>query len=116
MKRRRVFILIGVVGVIGAAVGGGLYCLYPVQVSTLAGMTRNYFISWSAPPSTTTTELNATYKATEAVSASAPAAAPSPNAASGDWPSYNKTPTSERYSELIRSTLRMSASSRFLCT
>ena len=61
MKRRHVLILIGVValGVIGAAAGGGLYYLYPVQVSTLAGMTRNYFIPCSAPPSTTTTELNA---------------------------------------------------------
>ncbi len=62
MKRNHVIILIGIIvalGVIGAAAGGGLYYLYPVQVSTLAGMTQNYFISWSAPPSTTTTELNA---------------------------------------------------------
>jgi hypothetical protein len=52
MNRRLVLILVGVVvalGVIGAAAGGVVYYFYPVQVSTLAGMTRNYLISWSAP-------------------------------------------------------------------
>ena len=59
----KLLIIAGALGVIGAAVGGGLYLAYPVQVSTLAGMTRNYLISWSAPPGTITTELNAAYKA-----------------------------------------------------
>jgi hypothetical protein len=48
MKRRQILILIGVVaalGVTGGAIGGILYSLYPVQVSTIAGMTRNYIIS-----------------------------------------------------------------------
>ena len=47
----------------GAAAGGGLYFAYPVQISTFAAMARNYLISWSAPPGTTTSELNAAYKA-----------------------------------------------------
>lgn len=109
MSRKHVLILIGIVvalGVLGAAVGGGLYYLYPVQVSTLAGMTRNYFISWSAPPGTTTTALNPAYKAAEAVAPSPPAAARSPSAASADWPSYNRTLTSERYSELSETACR----------
>ena len=58
----KLLIIAGALGVTGAAVGGGLYLAYPVQVSTLAGMTRNYLISWSAPPGTITTELNAAYK------------------------------------------------------
>jgi alcohol dehydrogenase (cytochrome c) len=97
---RKLLIIVVALGVIGAAVGGGLYYFYPVQVSTIAGMSRNYLISWFAPPGATTTESNAAYKAAAAAQPSPPAAAPSPNAAAGDWPSYNRTLTSERYSEL----------------
>jgi hypothetical protein len=82
----------------GAAVAGALYFTYPVQVSIIAGLTRNYFISWSAPPGTTTTELNAAYKDAGAVAPSTEAS--SPSVAAGDWPSYNRTLTSERYSQL----------------
>lgn len=49
--------------VAGAALGGGLYVAYPIQVTTLAGMAHNYLLSWSAPPGATTTELNAPNKA-----------------------------------------------------
>jgi hypothetical protein len=56
-------IIAGAFGVTGAAVAGALYLAYPVQVSTLAGLTRSYLISWSAPPGTITTESNAAYKA-----------------------------------------------------
>ena len=63
MNMKYTLLIIAVaLGVIGAAVGGALYLAYPVQVSTLAGMTRNYLLSWSAPPGTITTELNAAYK------------------------------------------------------
>jgi hypothetical protein len=80
MRRKHFVIFISVVGVlaaIGAAVGGSLYYLYPVQVTTFAAMTRNYLISWSAPPGTTTTEMNSAYKAAEAAAPSPPAAASS---------------------------------------
>jgi hypothetical protein len=59
----KLVIIAGALGVAGAAVAGGLYLAYPVQVSTLGGMTRNYLVSWSAPPGTITTESNAAYKA-----------------------------------------------------
>ena len=104
----KILIIAGALGVTGAAVGGGLYLAYPVQVTTLAGMAHNYLLSWSAPPGTTTTELNAAYKAQTAVPL--PAAASSPNTTSGDWPSYNRTLTSERYSQLARSIRKMQAS------
>jgi alcohol dehydrogenase (cytochrome c) len=100
---RKLFVIVGalvVLGVIGGAFGGILYVLYPVQVSTIAGLTRNYFTSWSAPPGATTTELNREYKTPLAAAPSPPAVAPSPSAAAADWPSYNRTLASERHSEL----------------
>ena len=93
-------IIAGALGVTGAAVAGALYLAYPVQVSTLGGLARNYLISWSAPRGTITTELNAAYKGTGAAAPSPAAEASAPNAIAGDWPSYNRTLTSERYSQL----------------
>lgn len=113
--KHKIFMICGALVVAGAAVGGGLYYVYPVQVSTIAGMTRNYFISWSAPPGTTTTELNPAYKPAAATAPSSPAAAPSPNAAS-DWPSYNRTLTSERYSQLDQINTKNVGKLKVLCT
>ena len=52
----------------------------------------------------------------EAVAPSPPAEAPSPSAASGDWPSYNKTLTSERYSELDQINTQNVGKLKVLCT
>jgi alcohol dehydrogenase (cytochrome c) len=92
---KKLFMILGALAVIGAAVGGGLYYAYPVQVSTLAGLTRNYVISLVAPAGSVTTELNAVYKGAETVASAAPADAPAE-----DWPSYNRTLSSERRSPL----------------
>ncbi len=119
MKRNLIInliIIVVVLGVIGAAMGGALYYLYPVQVSTIAGLTRNYFISWSAPPGTTTTELNPDYKSAAAAAPSPSATAPSPNATAGDWPSYNRTLTSERYSGLNQINTKNVGKLKVLCT
>ena len=102
-------------GVIGAAAGGALYYFYPVQVSIFAGLTRNYIIS-STPPGTTTTELNAAYKAAEAVAASPAADAPSASATAGDWPSYNRTVSSDRYSQLSEINTKNVGRLKVLCT
>jgi len=112
---RNLLIIVVALGVIGAAVGGGLYYVYPVQVSTIAGMSRNYLISWFAPPGTTATESNPAYKAAEAATPQPPAAAPLPNA-TGDWPSYNKTLTSERYSQLSEINTKNVGKLKVLCT
>jgi alcohol dehydrogenase (cytochrome c) len=98
--RHKLIIIAAALVVAGAAVAGALYYMYQVQVSTLGGLTRNYFISWSAPPGTITTELNAAYKGAGAATSLPPAEPPSPNTTAGDWPSYNRTLTSERYSQL----------------
>jgi alcohol dehydrogenase (cytochrome c) len=107
--------IVGALAVAGAAVGGALYLIYPVQISTLGGLTRNYLISWSAPAGTTTTELNAAYKAA-AVAPGSPAATPSPDAAAGDWPSYNRTLASERYSQLNQINTQNVGKLKVLCT
>ena len=117
--RRKLIVIAGVLvalGAAGAAAGGALYYAYPVQVSIFAGLTRNYLLSWSTPPGTTTTELNAAYKAAEAVAASPAADAPSPSATAGDWPSYNRTLTSDRYSPLSEINTKNVGKLKVLCT
>jgi len=79
---KKLFIIACVLAVIGAAAGGALYYAYPVQVSTFAGLTRNYILSWSAPSGTTTTELNTAYKEASAA-ASSPVQALSASASAG---------------------------------
>src|SRR5271163_938956 len=114
--RYKLLIIVGVLIVIGATAGGALYYAYPVQVSTYAGLTRNYLISWSAPPGTTTTESNAGYNGASAVAPSPPAEAASAGANAGDWPSYNKTLTSERYSPLSQIDTKNVGKLKVLCT
>jgi alcohol dehydrogenase (cytochrome c) len=111
----KLLIIAGALGVTGAAIAGGLYLAYPVQVSTLGGMTRNYLISLSAPPGTATTELNGAYKGVGAVAASPAAETSPPNTTAGDWPSYNRTLTSERYSQLSQINTKNVGKLRVLC-
>jgi hypothetical protein len=114
--RYKLLIIAGALIVIGAVAAGALYKAYPVQMATYAGMTRNYFISWPAPPGTATTESNAGYKSAAAVAPSPPAEAASAGANAGDWPSYNRTLTSERYSPLSQINTRNVGKLKVLCT
>ena len=126
--KRKLFVIAGVLavlGVIGAATGGALFYVYPNQVSTFGGMARNYLLSWSAPPGTTTTELNTAYKGDPTVAAATPvevvasvsgAQTPSPGAAGADWPSYNRTLASERYSPLSEINTKNVGKLKVLCT
>jgi alcohol dehydrogenase (cytochrome c) len=114
--RYKLLIIAGALIVIGAAAAGALYSAYPVQMATYAGMTRNYFISLVAPAGTVTTESNAADKGAATVVPSPPAeAAPAgPNAA--DWPSYNRTLTSDRYSPLSQINTKNVGKLKVLCT
>ena len=114
--RSKLLIIVGALGVAGAAVAGALYLAFPVQMSTIGGMSRNYLISLTAPAGTITTELNAAYKATAAIASPPAAEAPSSNATAGDWPSYNKTLTSERYSQLSQINTKNVGKLKVLCT
>jgi alcohol dehydrogenase (cytochrome c) len=99
----------------GAAAGRALYRAYPVQASLFVALTRNYVRSWGAPPGATRTELNPAYKS----AADAPPALSTAAASIGahdDWPSYNRTLTSERFSPLAEINARSVGQLRILCT
>ena len=113
---RKLIIIAVVLGVIGAAAGGALYYVYPVQVSIFVALTRNYVLSLFAPPGTATTELNAAYKDAGAAAPSLPAGASSPSVTAGDWPSYNRTLASERHSPLDQINTRNVGKLKVLCT
>jgi len=114
--KKKLFIIVGALVVIGAAAAGALYYAYPVQVSIFGGLTRNYILSWSAPPGTTTTELNAAYKGAEIAGLSARTETQLSSATTGDWPSYNRTLTSERYSQLSQINRENVGKLKVLCT
>ena len=114
--KQKLFMIAGALIVIGAVTGGALYYAYPVQVSTLGGLSRNFILTLFAPPGTITTELNAAYKGAGAVAAATTAEVLSPNTAAGDWPSYNRTLTSERYSELSQINTKNVGKLKVLCT
>jgi len=114
--RYKILIIPGALIVIGAAAAGALYSAYPVQMATYAGMTRNYFISLVAPAGTVTTESNADYKGARAVAPSPPAEAASAGTNAGDWPSYNRTLSSERYSPLSQINTKNVGKLKVLCT
>jgi alcohol dehydrogenase (cytochrome c) len=101
--------------VTGGVAAGALY-VYWDQAVPIVGMAINYYRSFSAPAGTTSTELAPGSSGVAAVAASAPAATATPNAASGDWPSYNKTLTSERYSQLSQINTKNVGKLKVLCT
>jgi alcohol dehydrogenase (cytochrome c) len=85
------------------------------EAAPLVGMAINYFLALSAPSGTTTTEL-AVSKDVIAVPPPPPSAASLSNEAEGDWPSYNKTLTSERYSQLSQINTKNVDKLKVLCT
>ena len=80
-------------GVVGRGVTSALADEAGIEVDL--GEVRSAILSLFAPAGAVATESNPNYKG---AAAPAPAAPPSPTAA--DWPSYNKTLTSERFSDL----------------
>jgi alcohol dehydrogenase (cytochrome c) len=98
-------------------IAGALYKFFPVPMTTYGGMGLNFLKSLNAPPGTLTTETNPAYQPPVAAVPSPPLAdAAWPNAAEGDWPSYNRTPTSQRYSPLNQINAKNVANLKVLCT
>src|SRR5262245_23655758 len=114
--KKKLPIIAGALVAIGAATAGALYWAFPVRVSILAGLTRNFILSWSAPRGTATVESNPTFKGAAALALSPAAVAPLPGANAGDWPSYNRTLTSERYSQLSQINTENVGKLTVLCT
>jgi alcohol dehydrogenase (cytochrome c) len=98
---RKRLIILGALVVAGVAVAGILFAAFPVQMTTYGGIGRNYLLTLSMPAGTVSTETNPAYRAAvPATFSSASGDAGWPDAAVGDWPSYNRTPSSQRYSPL----------------
>ena len=74
------------------------------EVELPAGVMHGEVLSLNAPPGTLTTEANAAYKAPSA-----------PAATAGDWPSYNRTLTSERVSDLSQINTKNVSKLKVLC-
>jgi alcohol dehydrogenase (cytochrome c) len=111
----RHWVIVALVAIVAAGIGAAaaLYFVYPNQVQLVGGETRSELLSLNAPPGTLTTESNAAFKGAAAPAA---AAGPAPGAAAGDWPSYNKTLTTERFSALSQIDTRNVSKLKMLCT
>jgi alcohol dehydrogenase (cytochrome c) len=109
------WVIFALVAVVAAGVGAAaaLYFAYPNQVQLAGGETRSELLSLNAPAGTLTTEQNAAYKGP---STSAPVAGTAAAATAGDWPSYNKTLTTERFSDLNQINTQNVDKLKVLCT
>ncbi len=108
--------LLGGVVVIGIAVAGLLY-VYWDQFVPIAALGINYVRYMSAPAGAIETEV-AQIGAGAQPSASTASASPqaAPAATEGDWPSYNKTLTSDRFSALSQINSKNADKLKILCT
>ena len=98
--------------VIGLIVAGLIYFVFWDQFVPIAAMGINYARYMNAPAGTIATEVNAAWKAANAPAAASTSPAPS----EGDWPSYNKTLTSNRFSDLNQIDSKNADKLKVLCT
>jgi alcohol dehydrogenase (cytochrome c) len=108
-RRLKLISIVLFVGLVGGRITSSLADEAGVEVRV--GELRGAVLSLFAPTGVVATETNPNYKG---VAASAPAAPPSPAAA--DWPSYNKTLTSERFANLNQINTKNVAKLKVLCT
>src|SRR5215472_6892620 len=100
---------------LGAVVmGGGVTSALADEFTRIevgVGDLRGQILSLFAPPGAIATEMNPNYRGV-----GAPASAPPPSPSAADWPSYNKTLTSERFSDLSQINTKNVAKLKVLCT
>jgi alcohol dehydrogenase (cytochrome c) len=114
---KRLLVVVGVLAVLGAVTGVGLLVAFPKQMVWYGALGRNYFLTWSAPPGTLTTESNPTYQPPSGAAAQDSSAAPGATDSAGeDWPSYNRTLSSDRYSLLRQIDTSNVRKLKVLCT
>jgi alcohol dehydrogenase (cytochrome c) len=109
----RHWIIVTVLAIIGATVGGGVTSSLADEMTSVevgVGELRGEILSLFAPRGAVVMEANPNYKG---AAAPAPAAPPSPAVA--DWRSYNKTLTSERFSNLGQINTKNVAKLKVLC-
>jgi alcohol dehydrogenase (cytochrome c) len=113
MNRTVEMIVVVLIALGAAAFGAGLayYFAHPARTEIAGAELRNIMLSLNAPAGSVTIEGNSAFKGG---AAPAPAATPAPGAA-GDWPSYNKTLTSERFSDLAQINVSNVGKLKVLC-
>jgi alcohol dehydrogenase (cytochrome c) len=111
-SRSRIWTIVGTLVVLGMFAGGGLYLAYPVLMGTIAGLCRSYLLSLNAPAGVVVTEQNPAYRGTLSVVA----ASAHSSAGGEDWPSYNRTLSSDRYSPLREIDTKNAGRLKVLCT
>lgn len=114
MKNKSFAVIVALAGV-GLAVGGGVYTYWNRAVP-IAAMAINYVSYMFAPAGTITTE--AAPKSTETAAPQSIATAQDSAKSTGedDWPSYNKTLTSNRFSRLSQIDKKNVGALKVLCT
>jgi alcohol dehydrogenase (cytochrome c) len=109
--KRKLLIAASVV-VLLCAIGAGVLYDFWNQAVPVVAMGINYIRYRSAPAGTLVTQLNPSFAGT-----TAPPPAPAPSAAAtGDWPSYNKTLTSDRFAWLDQINTHSVGRLKVLCT
>src|SRR5712664_3578177 len=110
---RRLALLSIVLFALDAGVVGGITSSLADEARVEAGIgeLRGEILSLFAHPGAVATETNPNYK-----SAAAPAPAAPRSPAAADWPSYNKTLTSERFSDLSQINTKNAGKLKVLCT
>lgn len=124
-RHRYLTIAAAIVVAVGLAVGVWVMTHY-LQTQLFVARMMNDMKSADAPAGELTTELNPAWKpasaaqpasaATPASAAALPAGAAMPPATQGDWASYNKTVTSERFADLAEINTSNVAGMKVLCT
>jgi alcohol dehydrogenase (cytochrome c) len=115
VMKNKFLLLGGALAVVVVAGSGALY-VYWGKAVPLGGLAVNYVLSLSAPAGATTTELAPPPAGAALVAQPVAASAPPPGAIAGDWPSYNKTLTSERYSQLNQINTKNVSNLRVICS
>jgi alcohol dehydrogenase (cytochrome c) len=110
--RSRLALVLGTIVVIGVVAAGVVYFFFWDQAVPIAAMAINYARYLSAPAGTLETESAPAQNG--AAPRSGAAAPTSPE--SGDWPSYNKTLTSNRFSGLSQINRDNAGKLKVLCT
>ena len=103
----------GAIVLVGIAAGSVSY-VYWDQTVLIASMAINYVRYWSAPAGTLETQVAQTFQPSASL-ASLPVQA-APNVMDGDWPSYNRTLTSNRFSQLSEINRTNAGKLKVLCT
>ena len=112
MSRRLEIIILALVA-LGAGVVAGITASPADEAGIEVGVgdLRGEILSLFAPPGAVAAETNPNYR-----SAGAPRPPAPPSPAAADWPSYNKTLTSERFSALSQINTKNVPKLKVLCT